>query len=36
LIEQARGYADKMDLEFEYRPTGYGDLETELITFAKS
>ena len=35
LIEQARGYADKMGLEFEYRPTGYGDLEAELITFAK-
>jgi len=25
-----------MELEFEYRPTGYGDLEAELITFAKS
>jgi hypothetical protein len=24
-----------MGLEFEYRPTGYGDLEAELITFAK-
>ena len=35
LIEQARGYADKMGLEFEYRPTGYGDLEAELITYAK-
>jgi len=35
LIDQARSYADKMDLEFEYRPTGYGDLEAELITFAK-
>ena len=35
LIKQARGYADKMGLEFEYRPTGYGDLEAELITFAK-
>ena len=35
LIEQARGYADKMGLEFEYRHTGYGDLEAELITFAK-
>jgi len=36
LIEQARGYADKMGLEFEYRPTGYGDLEAELITFANT
>ena len=36
LIEQARGYADKMGLEFECRPTGYGDLEAELITFANS
>jgi len=36
LIKQARGYADKMGLEFEYRPTGYGDLEAELITFADS
>jgi hypothetical protein len=35
LIEKARGYADKMGLDFEYRPTGYGDLEAELITFAK-
>ena len=35
LIEQARRYADKVGLEFEYRPTGYGDLEAELITFAK-
>ena len=35
LIEQARGYAAQMGLEFEYRPTGYGDLEAELITFAK-
>jgi len=35
LIEQARSYAEKMGLEFEYRPTGYGDLEAELITFAK-
>ena len=35
LIDQARGYAYKMGLEFEYRPTGYGDLEGELITFAK-
>jgi hypothetical protein len=26
---------DKLGLEFEYRPTGYGDLEAELITFAK-
>jgi len=35
LIEQAGGYADKLGLEFEYRPTGYGDLEAELITYAK-
>ena len=35
LLEKARGYADKMGLEFEYRLTGYGDLEAELLSFAK-
>ena len=36
LIEKARSYADQMGLEFEYRPTEYGDLETEIIDFANS
>ena len=36
LIEKARSYADQMGLEFEYRPTAYGDLETEIIDFANS
>lgn len=35
LIDKARVYADQMGLKFEYRPTGYGDLETELVAFSK-
>ena len=35
LIDKARVYANQMGLEFEYRPTGYGDLETELVAFSK-
>ncbi len=30
--EQARAIAARMGLEFEYRPTGYGTLETALVT----
>ena len=30
LVKRAEGYADKMGLAFEHRPTGYGDLEVTL------
>ena len=30
LIEKAKGYAEELGLEFEYRFTGYGDLDTAL------
>ncbi|MFS4583103.1 DUF1638 domain-containing protein [Phaeobacter sp. C3_T13_0] len=31
LVTKARACADRMGLEFEHRPTGYGDLETALL-----
>jgi len=30
LVEKAKGYADELGLAFEYRFTGYGDLDTAL------
>ncbi len=30
LLEKAKYYAEFLQLEFEHRPTGYGDLQTEL------
>jgi len=30
LVEQAKGYADRLGLAFEHRHTGYGDLDREL------
>lgn len=35
LIELARSHAERMGLAFEYRPTGYGDLETTLAGWAR-
>jgi Protein of unknown function (DUF1638) len=35
-LQQARGIATQMGLEFEYRHTGYGTLESTLIAAVKS
>jgi hypothetical protein len=35
-LQQARAIATQMGLEFEYRHTGYGTLESTLITAVKS
>jgi Protein of unknown function (DUF1638) len=32
-LQQARGIATQMGLEFEYRQTGYGSLESRLVTW---
>lgn len=34
LVTLARSHADRMGLEFEHRPTGYGELETTLRSWA--
>jgi hypothetical protein len=34
-LEQARGVATRMGLEFEYRATGYGTLESTLVAAVK-
>ena len=35
LAAAARRAADRIGLEFEHRPTGYGDLETAIASFAR-
>jgi hypothetical protein len=35
-LQQARGIATQMGLEFEYRQTGYGTLESTLVAAVKS
>jgi hypothetical protein len=35
-LQQARGIATQMGLEFEYRQTGYGTLESRLVAVVKS
>jgi Protein of unknown function (DUF1638) len=35
-LQQARGIATQMGLEFEYRQTGYGSLESTLVAAVKS
>lgn len=34
LLETARRAADRLGLDFEHRPVGLGDLETEIVDFA--
>lgn len=34
LLEAARRAADRLGLDFEHRPVGLGDLETEIVDFA--
>jgi hypothetical protein len=34
-LQQARGIATQMGLEFEYRQTGYGTLESTLVTWLR-
>ena len=34
-FEEAMDIATRLNLTFEYRATGYGDLETSLVNFAK-
>jgi hypothetical protein len=35
LIEEARRAAERLDLEFEHRHVGYGDLATTLVEVAQ-
>jgi Protein of unknown function (DUF1638) len=36
LLDQARRAADRLGLVFEHRPVGFGDLETEIVGFARA
>jgi Protein of unknown function (DUF1638) len=35
LVEEARRAADRLGLAFEHRPVGFGDLQTEIVGFAR-
>jgi hypothetical protein len=36
LVDKARGAADRLGLAFEHRPVGLGDLEAEIVDFARA